>query len=130
MNFSQQNNILIIGSRGKFHTIKKVLSNSLEKFNIFQKDTLDEAIVLLLQELFAIVVIDNDREDINAVSVSRVVRINHPLARVVVISKKRGSRLIANIINHGSVDAFLSYPLKENYVSNLFAEQLAKHEIT
>ncbi|OLS26189.1 MAG: hypothetical protein HeimC2_16010 [Candidatus Heimdallarchaeota archaeon LC_2] len=130
VNLSQQNNILIIGSRGKFHTIKKVLSNSLEKYNIFQKDTLDEAIVLLLQELFAIVVIDNDREDINAVSVSRVVRINHPLARVVVISKKRGSRLIANIINHGSVDAFLSYPLKENYVSNLFAEQLAKHEIT
>ncbi len=128
-NIAQQNNILIIGSRGKYNTIKKVLSNSLENYNIFQKETLDEAIVLLLQELFAIVIIDNDREDISAISVSRVVRINHPLARVVVISKKRGSRLIANIINHGSVDAFLSYPLKEDYVSNLFAEQLAKHEI-
>lgn len=123
------NNILIIGSRGKYNTFKKVLANSVENYNITQKDTLDEAIVLLLQELFAIVVIDNDHEDINPVSISRVVRINHPLARIVVVSKKRGSRLIANIINLGSVDAFLSYPINNDYVRNLFTEQLAKHEI-
>ncbi|MCE7733455.1 MAG: hypothetical protein GPJ54_01165 [Candidatus Heimdallarchaeota archaeon] len=123
------NNILIIGSRAKYNTFKKVLANSVENYNITQKDTLDEAIVLLLQELFAIVVIDNDHEDINPVSISRVVRINHPLARIVVVSKKRGSRLIANIINLGSVDAFLSYPINNDYVRNLFSAQLAKHEI-
>jgi len=124
----QKANILIIGTIVLYRRFKRNLDPEL--YNVVHVLSIDEAVVELLQELFGMVVIDNDEESIDVVTISRVVRINHPLARIVVSSSRRGSKLVANIVNHGSVDAFLPHPSKIGFIANLVAEQIARHEIS
>jgi len=122
-------NVLIIGGKNLFNRITRVTGTGLDEYNLQHVSNLDDAVVLLLQELFGVILIDEDYEDIDSVSVSRVVRTNHPLARIVIVSKKRSSSFIANIINNAAADAFLPLPLPPEGIQSLLAEQQAKHEI-
>ncbi|MHA2090275.1 MAG: hypothetical protein ACW98K_05400 [Candidatus Kariarchaeaceae archaeon] len=122
-------NILIVGPRNTFKRFNGILEKTTE-YKLSHVNNIDDSIALLLVDIFGIVIIDNDDPTIDTITISRLVRINHPLARIIVISKRRGSALISDIINQGSVDAFLTYPLYDAEVQKLVAEQQARHEIT
>lgn len=126
---SDQVNLLFVGKNQTYNKFVKALNNTVN-FNVIHVSNIDDSIGLLLVDIFGIVIIDSDDENIDAVTVSRVVRINHPLARIVAVSKRRGSALIAKIINYGSVNAFLTLPFDSDDIQNLISEQYAKHEIS
>ncbi|MDH5403776.1 MAG: hypothetical protein OEZ01_07865 [Candidatus Heimdallarchaeota archaeon] len=119
--------ILFVGQSKEFQKFKRYLDKN-EHYDYHQVSDINEGITYLLQEIFSIVILDNDSE-FDIITTSRVVRINHPLARIVVVSRKRNSTLISNIINHGSVDCFLPKPVTEKDMYKMVSEQNAKHEI-
>ncbi len=119
---------LFIGKRSTFDK----LSSAIKEFGnyeiVFSNDT-DSAINELLQHVFALVFIENDLLEFNAVTVSRIVRVNHPLARILILSKSKKSSFISDIINNGSADGFVYLPLKHAMLYNTITEQLARHDI-
>ncbi|MHA2250920.1 MAG: hypothetical protein ACXAD7_11195 [Candidatus Kariarchaeaceae archaeon] len=124
-----KSNILLVGSQSTYKKIETALRSTSE-YTVVHVSNVDDSIALLLVDIFGIVIIDNDCENIDAVTVSRLVRINHPLARIIVVSKRRGSALVANIVNHGSVEAFLTHPFSADNIQIMISEQQAKHEIS
>lgn len=116
---------------GKKSTYDK-LSTAVKEFGnydiIFSND-IDSAINKLLQNVFALVFIENDLLEFNAVTVSRIVRVNHPLARILILSKSKKSSFISDIINNGSADGFVYLPLDNGTLYNTITEQLARHDI-
>ncbi len=121
-------NILLVGQYKTYKKFERKLDPS--EYKIVHVTSIDDSIGLLLVDIFGIVFIDNDDPKIDPITVSRVVRINHPLARIIIVSKRRGSSLIADIVNHGSADAFITLPINVSEINNLIQEQYAKHEIS
>ncbi|MHA2169137.1 MAG: hypothetical protein ACXAB7_04515 [Candidatus Kariarchaeaceae archaeon] len=121
-------NILYIGPKQnylKFENIIKQWTSCTCSYS----PTIDEAIVHLLQEIFVIVILDSQSKDMDTVAISRIVRMNHPLARIIVLINKRRASLIFDITNQGAADAVLEHPLKKDHIYKMITEQQAKHDI-
>jgi DNA-binding NarL/FixJ family response regulator len=116
---------------GKKSTYDKLFTAIKEfgNYNIVFSDTTEGAINNLLQNVFALVFIENDLLEFNTVTVSRIVRVNHPLARILILSKSKKSSFISDIINNGSADGFIYIPLDMTILYNTITEQLARHDI-
>lgn len=125
---SEQINALFIGTQVIYEKLSDIL-NSIQTINFIHVNSIDDAIDLLLRDIFAIVIIEDETPDIDVVTVSRIIQVNHPLARIVVVSRTRRSLKIADFINHGSVDAFIPKPLDPKQVISMITEQQAKHDI-
>ncbi|MHA2169198.1 MAG: hypothetical protein ACXAB7_04820 [Candidatus Kariarchaeaceae archaeon] len=119
--------ILLIGSKETFDAFDIFLGDAYKLFHVYN---IDNAITFLLQESFAVVILDNDAKDMKIVDVSNAVRNNHSLARIVVVTKKPKSSQIIEMVNFGSVDAILSYPLTQEGVYKVISEQDAKWSIS
>jgi DNA-binding NarL/FixJ family response regulator len=89
-----------------------------------------DAVTILLQEEFGVVVLDNDASSVEATSFSKIIRVNHPLVRIVVISNDCTPSNIKTLINEGSVDAFLPIPIDDFSAYSVIVEQQAKYEIS
>ncbi len=123
----EQIKILLIGSKDTYDEIGIHLG---DKYNLYHVYNIDNAISFLLQENFVIIILDSDAKAMNTVEVSNAVRTNHSLARIIVISKKPKSSNIAEMMNYGSVDAFLTHPLTYDSIYRLISEQEAKYDIS
>ncbi|MCY3411704.1 MAG: hypothetical protein INQ03_08745 [Candidatus Heimdallarchaeota archaeon] len=122
-------NILYIGTEEYYSSVERKLKNFTGIKLQFQ-DNVEDAIQSLLQEVFAIVFIENYPEKYDSVTVSRVVRVNHPLARIVILSQLKNSNYVGSIINRGSVDGFIHLKsCTRKRLSDAVTEHLAKHEI-
>ncbi|MHA2504379.1 MAG: hypothetical protein ACXAE3_16110 [Candidatus Kariarchaeaceae archaeon] len=121
-------NILFIGRRKLFDTFLATVGADPFTNFVYTK-TVEDAIDHLLVDIFAIVMLDNEDPDMDLITISRIVRVNHPLARIVALSSSRRSLFIADIINHGAVDAYLPLPAQDHELLTIMTEQQAKHEI-
>ncbi|MHA2249939.1 MAG: hypothetical protein ACXAD7_06235, partial [Candidatus Kariarchaeaceae archaeon] len=119
--------ILVIGEKDTYDMFTSLVDDTYRLYHVYN---IDNAITFLLQEKFAIIFLDSDAKDMKLVEVSKAVRTNHPLARIIVYSKKPKSSQIADIINYGSVNACLVHPLTTESVYKLISEQEAKYEIS
>jgi DNA-binding response OmpR family regulator len=122
-------NILFIGLAKNFSQFSNIISDW-PTFDAKFAETIDDAIVFLLQEVFALVILDSEGQDMDVVTTSRIVRINHPLARIVVFSSIKKATFIIDIVNQGTVDALMLFPMKKSRIFSLITEQEAKHEIS
>jgi len=123
-----QNNYLFVGRKKLFDQIYPTVTST-GSINFQYVTTVDEAIDLLLVDLYALVMLDNESPTMDLMTVSRIVRVNHPLARIVALSNSRRSLFIADIINHGSVDSYIPLPIESHKLQNIIIEQQAKHDI-
>ncbi len=122
-------NMLFIGTKDTYDTITRKLKNY-PGIMIYYQELVVDAIQMLLQNVYAIVFIENNSEMYDSITVSRIVRVNHPLARIIIISKLKNSAYISELVNNGSVEGFIH--IKESTrknLSSLVTLHLAKHDI-
>ena len=124
----EQFNYLFIGRKSLFDKLVPIVQKFTDA-NFVCKNTIDEAIDLLLVDIYAIVMIDAEDPKVDLITLSRIVRVNHPLARIIGLSNSKRSLYITDIINHGSLDAYLPLPVNEHLLINILADQQAKHDI-
>lgn len=89
----------------------------------------EHAIKLLFKESFPVIVIDQDAVQVDCITLSSVIRRYVPLSRIIVIAQKYSSDIIKQLINDGSVDAFLPIPVDDFTAYTMVLEQQAKNEI-
>ena len=123
-------NLLVVGDSESSLSLMDNLLSLAEFTRIVQVSNYQDAVILLMQEDFSVVVLDNDTPHINAISFSRVVRLNHPITRIIVVSKENSFDLIKSFINRGSIDAFLPVPIDDYTAYSVIIEQQAKNEIS
>lgn len=122
-------NILFIGSVDSFKSLSKKLK-SYDGVLLLNRERVEDAIQLLLRNVFAIVIIEDQIKAYDTITASRVVRVNHPLARVIIISRQKNTAFISNLINNGSVDGYLHLKkTTKKRLHQIVTEHLAKHEI-
>ncbi|MHA2090906.1 MAG: hypothetical protein ACW98K_08610 [Candidatus Kariarchaeaceae archaeon] len=122
-------NLLIIGKSQYSVSFVEVIQKQLTMDQIIHVADHDSAVDEMLAIRFAIVIIDNQGKDIDPVYVSRLVRINNPLSRVIVISEEDTIEFIVSLINQGSVDSLIPLPIDDFTACSMVLEQQAKHEI-
>lgn len=88
-----------------------------------------DAISILVQNQFAVVVLDNDAPDVDCFSLTNTIRKNLPLARIVIIAKDYSMELFKKLINEASVDAFIPIPIDDFSATSVIREQHAKYQI-
>jgi len=89
----------------------------------------EDALSLLIEESFNLVVLDHDTEELNTISFSRIVKMNNPISRVIIISQSHTIEFFVEFINLGSVDAYIPIPIDEFSTYSIILEQQAKYEI-
>ena len=115
-------NILFIGREGEYRKFIRIIDKWSSTIMSNYSETADEAISVLLQEIFAIVILDSKGRDMDVISTSRIVHMNHPLARIVVFSRRKSASLIMDLVNQGAIDFLMILPLKEDHVFNRINE--------
>jgi PleD family two-component response regulator len=121
--------LLIIGSSDSSFSLSQNLQNLANFTRVTHIDNAERAISVLLEDEFGVIVIDHDSSDFETVNLSRTVRQNNFLARIIIISKSYSEELLYELINKGDVDAFLPIPIDDISAYSLILEQQAKHEI-
>ena len=122
-------NLLIIGESDTSESLMHILISIANFTRIVHVDNCQDAATLLMLENFKVVILDNDSPEVDAISFSRVVRINHPITRIIMISKEESTDFIYSLFNKGSIDAFLPVPIDTLSAYSLILEQQARHEI-
>ncbi|MHA2251074.1 MAG: hypothetical protein ACXAD7_11985 [Candidatus Kariarchaeaceae archaeon] len=122
-------NLLVVGeSETSMHLMQNLIN--LAKFvKIVNVTNCQDAATLLLLENYSVVILDNDSKNINATSFSRVVRLNHPITRIIVISQENSKKFIYDLFNKGSIDSFLPIPVDDITAHSVIIEQQAKYQI-
>ena len=123
------NNLLIIGSSSTSISFSENIQNIGRFNNINHVRNAQDALTALLREEYAVVIIDNDSEDMNTVTLSRIVKVNQPLSRVIVISQYTTKKLLVTLINLGSIDSYMQIPIEDFTAHSLVLEQQARYEI-
>ncbi len=122
-------NLLLIGNSTTTVELIKNLQELVKSTRIVHVNNFNDAVILLLQWQFSVVILEHDPPDIDAVSVSRIVRLNHSSTRVIVISPFYNQQLFQLFINQGSIDAILTTPLDKAKIISVITEQQARNEI-
>lgn len=122
-------NLLLIGSSNATIELIKNLHELVKSTRIIHVNNFKDAVLLLLEWQFSVVILDHNPPDIDAVSFSRIVRLNHSSTRIIVISPHYNQQLFQLFINQGSIDAILTTPLDKAKTISAITEQQARNEI-
>ncbi|MHA2501736.1 MAG: hypothetical protein ACXAE3_02515 [Candidatus Kariarchaeaceae archaeon] len=123
------NDILIVGNSESSFDFSLSLQEIRSFTRVVHVIKAVDAVKLLTQEQFSIVIIDEDASDVNSVTLSRLIRDNLPLTRIVIISSHYDNDFIRDLINVGSVDALIPIPIDSFSASSIILEQYAKFQI-
>lgn len=128
-NLIDDSNILLIGDSNTTVELMHNLQELSSSTRIVHVSNFKDAVILLLQWQFSVVILDHNPPIIDAVSFSRVVRLNHSSTRIIVISPIYNEELFQLFINQGSIDAILTFPLDEAKIISVIIEQQARNQI-
>ncbi len=120
--------ILFIGTAKRRDLIEKYINNY-NDFSLTYSDNIDQAINMLLLNQYKLIIIEDGMQEYNPVAFSRIIKINNPISKVIMIISLRSSKLIADMVNKGNVDALISFPISKNSFYNILVEQNARYEI-
>ncbi|MHA2250727.1 MAG: hypothetical protein ACXAD7_10205 [Candidatus Kariarchaeaceae archaeon] len=122
--------LLFIGKSKTSNDLSRSITNEIQCEKLIHVIDAVDAINEMAADKFSVVIIDNDADNVDPVNVSKIVRINNPLARVVVISENLSENFLASLINQGSIDTLLPMPIDDFTAYQVIVEQHAKHEIS
>ncbi|MCY3413356.1 MAG: hypothetical protein INQ03_17080 [Candidatus Heimdallarchaeota archaeon] len=107
----------------------ETLLDSIDFSHLLQVVRMDDAVMLLLEHKFSIVILDADCEHVNVISFSRAIRINHPASRVIVLSKSDSIEFLISLVNFGSVNSFIQPDAEVYDIYKVILEQHARFTI-
>lgn len=107
----------------------KNLVKVIENLQISHVFKVQDAMDHLLKEKVPLVVLDNDTVGLDPQSFSKVIRLNYPASRIIIISQSYTSELLVNLINLGQINAFLAIPTTDHQAYSVILEQDAQNQI-
>jgi len=122
-------NLLIIGNSETSVLFMKNLVNLVEHIHLTHVFKIQAAMDHLLTEKVPLIVLDNDTEGLVPQSISKIIRLNYPAARIIVISQSYSNSMLLNLINLGHINAFLPIPTTDDIAYSLIIEQDAQNQI-
>ncbi|MHA2090630.1 MAG: hypothetical protein ACW98K_07205 [Candidatus Kariarchaeaceae archaeon] len=123
-------NLLVVGDSDSSMSLVRNLINLANLTRVAHVNNCQDAATLLLLEEFSVVILDNDSPQVHAISFSRVVRINHPITRIIVISEDISTEFVYDLFNRGSIDSFLPIPIDDFTAYSVILEQQARHAVS
>ncbi|MCH8907060.1 MAG: hypothetical protein IH840_08215 [Candidatus Heimdallarchaeota archaeon] len=103
--------------------------NSDSSYEIEHVEKIDEAIPLLLQTSYPMVILDHAIPSFDIIAVSNIVRNNNKLARIIIVTQTISTSEFSNIYNNGSINAVLLQPFDELEIVKVLAQQDAIYSI-
>ncbi|MHA2170014.1 MAG: hypothetical protein ACXAB7_08985 [Candidatus Kariarchaeaceae archaeon] len=122
-------NVLIIGEEDLGSELRKTLVNT-SAFSIHSSDELQTVTELMLQKNFAIIAIDYKNTIMNVIELSQVVRKYNPLARILLLAPDLNYQELFDMVNKGSINAILRFPITDEEILKIVYEQEAKYYIS
>ncbi|OLS27845.1 MAG: hypothetical protein HeimC2_10410 [Candidatus Heimdallarchaeota archaeon LC_2] len=124
-----ESNLLLIGDSATSVELMNYLHELISATCIVHVSNFKDAVILLLQWQFSVVILDHNPPNIDAVSFSRVVRLNHSSTRIIVISPFYNEELFQLFINQGSVDEIITVPIDKDRIISSIKLQQARTQI-